>query len=54
MLDGLELNLIACHYSEIEGFDYEDEELWNERLGLEKEDLDEVVKKVVEAEAGKS
>lgn len=41
---------MACHFSDIEGMDYEDEQLWNWRLGLEREDVDEVVKKVVEAE----
>ena len=40
--------------SEIKGFDYEDEELWNERLGLPVEDLDEVVQRVVREEENKT
>lgn len=34
--------------------DYEDEELWNERLGLPVENLDEVVERVVREEEGKT
>ena len=35
--------------SDIEGMDYENEELWNERLGLPTEDVDEVVARVVKS-----
>ncbi|KAL8786533.1 MAG: hypothetical protein Q9195_008164 [Heterodermia aff. obscurata] len=50
----VEENLTACHYSEIEGMDYEDEELWNKRLGLPVEDMDEVVAQVVRGESAKA
>ena len=36
--------------SDIEGMDYENEELWNERLGLPVEDMDDVVRRVIKAE----
>ncbi|CAF9928737.1 MAG: hypothetical protein HETSPECPRED_006913 [Heterodermia speciosa] len=52
--NAVEENLTACHYSEIEGMDYEDEELWNERLGLPVEDVDEVVARVIKEESAKA
>lgn len=36
--------------SDIEGMDYENEELWNERLGLPVEDMDDVVRRVIKDE----
>ena len=54
VLEGLEENLVACHFSEIEGMDYEDEELWNERLGLPMEEMDEVVRRVIREEKGQA
>ena len=40
--------------SDIEGMDYENEELWNERLGLPVEDYDEIVARVIKEESTKS
>ena len=34
--------------------DYENEELWNERLGLPVEDVDEVVARVIKGESAKA
>ena len=49
------MHQLTCHLcSDIEGMDYEDEELWNERLGLPVEDYDEIVARVIKEETAKS